>query len=79
MGSQIKLKMKFFYDIYIYVVDTSTVHLCWICWILSSELNLWFSFGEVVFSPIEIPLPSGKHTNNFGKSPFYSWVNKLFL
>ena len=24
-------------------------------------------------------LPSGKHTKNHGKSPFYSWVNPLFL
>ena len=24
-------------------------------------------------------LPSGKHTKNYGKSPFYSWVNQLFL
>jgi hypothetical protein len=23
-------------------------------------------------------LPSGKHTQNNGTSPFYSWVNKLF-
>ena len=23
-------------------------------------------------------LPSGKHTKNYGKSPFYSWVNQLF-
>ena len=24
-------------------------------------------------------LPSGKHTENYRKSPFYSWVNQLFL
>ena len=24
-------------------------------------------------------LPSGKHTKNYGKSSFYSWVNQLFL
>ena len=24
-------------------------------------------------------VPSGKHTKNYGKSPFYSWVNQLFL
>ena len=24
-------------------------------------------------------LPSGKHTQNYGTSPFYSWVNQLFL
>jgi len=24
-------------------------------------------------------VPSGKHTRNYGKSPFYSWVNQLFL
>jgi hypothetical protein len=25
------------------------------------------------------PIPSGKHTKNYGQSPFYSWVNQLFL
>jgi hypothetical protein len=24
-------------------------------------------------------LPSGKHTKSYGTSPFYSWVNPLFL
>ena len=24
-------------------------------------------------------LPSGKRLHNYGKSPFYSWVNPLFL
>jgi hypothetical protein len=24
-------------------------------------------------------LPKSKHTKNYGKSPFYSWVNQLFL
>jgi hypothetical protein len=26
-----------------------------------------------------IKLPSGKHTNNYGKSPCYQWLNPLFL
>ena len=25
------------------------------------------------------PIPSGKHTKNYGQSPFYSWVNPLYL
>ena len=23
-------------------------------------------------------MPSGKHRKNYGKSPFYSWVNQVF-
>ena len=25
------------------------------------------------------PIPSGKHTKNYGKSPCYSWENSRFL
>ena len=33
--------------------------------------------GGVYYFTIELMgLPSGKHTKNYGKSPFYSWVNQ---
>ena len=34
--------------------------------------------GKSPFLVEHMDLTSGKHTTNYGKSPFYSWVNQLF-
>ena len=44
-------------------------------------MNHWIGLREnlqetIVFLPV---IPSGNHTKNYGTSPFYSWVNELFL
>ena len=47
-------------------------------------INYRYIYGDMMgyvgyITCICIPLPSGKHTKNYGKSQFYSWVNPLFL
>ena len=41
--------------------------------------STWFMFTCHDWLPQKTSLPSGKHTKNYGKSPLYSWVNKLFV